>query len=165
VSQITKSPPASAGRPAPQYLSAEHVVAEMADHGTRRLQRLSVAQILVLAMLAGGFVTVGALFSVLLATGIGSLGVQRLMEGLGLAGSRLDRGLGALRLRLQGIREFIYDVCAEGTITGRIVPVSRKRGRTLGRPISASWPQSVAGPPGPDGRCLSAGAPALLSRS
>jgi formate transporter len=57
----------------------------MADHGTRRLQRLSVAQILVLAMLAGGFVTVGALFSVLLATGIGSPGAQRLVEGLGFS--------------------------------------------------------------------------------
>jgi hypothetical protein len=66
VSQLTQSPPASPGRPAAQYVSAEHVVAEMADHGTRRLQRLSVVQILVLAMLAGGFVTVGALFSVLL---------------------------------------------------------------------------------------------------
>jgi hypothetical protein len=85
VSQITKSPPASPGRPAPQYLSAERVVAEMADHGTRRLQRLSVAQILVLAMLAGGFVTVGALFSVLLATGVSSPGAQRLVEGLGFS--------------------------------------------------------------------------------
>ena len=85
MSQITESPPSSPGRPAPQYVSAEHVVAEMADHGTRRLQRLSVLQILVLAMLAGGFVTVGALFSVLLATGVGSPGAQRLVEGLGFS--------------------------------------------------------------------------------
>src|SRR6266571_4515332 len=85
VSKVTESPPARPGRPAAQYLSAEHVVAEMADHGTRRLQRLSVLQILVLAMLAGGFVTVGALFSVLLATGVGSPGAQRLVEGLGFS--------------------------------------------------------------------------------
>jgi len=85
VSKVTESPPAGAGRPAPQYLSAEHVVAEMADHGTRRLQTLSVPQILVLAMLAGGFVTVGALFSVLLAAGVGSPGAQRLVEGLGFS--------------------------------------------------------------------------------
>jgi formate transporter len=85
VSQLTQNPPASPGRPAPQYVSAEHVVAEMADRGTRRLQRLSVVQILVLAMLAGGFVTVGALFSVLLAVGIGSPGAQRLVEGLGFS--------------------------------------------------------------------------------
>jgi formate/nitrite transporter FocA (FNT family) len=57
----------------------------MAEHGTRRLQRLSVLQILVLAMLAGGFVTVGALFSVLLAVGTGSPGAQRLVEGLGFS--------------------------------------------------------------------------------
>ena len=85
MSQITKSPPVSPGRPAPQYLSAERVVAEMADHGTRRLQRLSVLQILVLAMLGGAFVTVGALFSILLATGVSSPGAQRLVEGLGFS--------------------------------------------------------------------------------
>jgi formate transporter len=85
VSEAQQSRPAGPGRPARQYLSAEHVVAEMADHGTRRLQRLSLLQILVLAMVGGGFVTVGALFSVLLATGIGSPGAQRLVEGLGFS--------------------------------------------------------------------------------
>jgi formate/nitrite transporter FocA (FNT family) len=85
VSQIAESPPAGPDRPARQYLSAEHVVAEMAGHGTRRLQRLSVVQILVLAMQAGGFVTVGALFSVLLAVGVGSPGAERLIEGLGFS--------------------------------------------------------------------------------
>jgi formate transporter len=72
-------------RPAPQYLAAEHVVAEMADHGVRRLRTLSSAQILVLAMMAGAFVTVGALFSVLLAVGIHTPGVERLTEGLGFS--------------------------------------------------------------------------------
>jgi formate transporter len=85
VSQVTESRPTGPGRPAPQYLSAEHVVAEMADHGSRRLQTLSAPQILVLAMLGGAFVTVGALFSVLLATGVGSPGAQRLVEGLGFS--------------------------------------------------------------------------------
>jgi formate/nitrite transporter FocA (FNT family) len=85
VSQITESPSAGPGRPARQYLSAGHVVTEMVGHGTRRLQGLSVVQILVLAMLAGGFVTVGALFSVLLAVGVGSPGAQRLVEGLGFS--------------------------------------------------------------------------------
>lgn len=74
-----------ADRPAPQYLAAEHVVAEMADHGTRRLQTLSAIQILVLAMMGGAFVTVGALFSVLLAVGIRSPGAERLVEGLGFS--------------------------------------------------------------------------------
>ena len=80
-----KSPPVSAGRPAAQYLAADRVVAEMADHGTRRLQQLSMPQILVLAMLGGGFVTVGALFSVLLAAGIHAPGPQRLVAGLGFS--------------------------------------------------------------------------------
>lgn len=69
-------------RPPAQYQAAEHVVADMADQGARRLQVLSALQILILAMMAGAFVTVGALFSVLLAVGIDSPGVQRLVEGL-----------------------------------------------------------------------------------
>lgn len=81
----TKSQPPDAGRPAPQYLAAELVVAEMADHGTRRLRSLSAVQILVLAMMGGAFVTVGALFSVLLAVGIRSPGAERLVEGLGFS--------------------------------------------------------------------------------
>lgn len=85
MSQIIERPPAGPGQPAAQYLSAGHVVAEMASHSTRRLQNLSALQILVLAMLGGGFVTVGALFSVLLAVGIASPGAQRLVEGLGFS--------------------------------------------------------------------------------
>jgi hypothetical protein len=45
--------------PPVQYLSAEHVVGEMADAGIRRIQVLSVPQIVMLAMLGGAFVTVG----------------------------------------------------------------------------------------------------------
>jgi formate transporter len=74
-----------AGLPAPQYLSAEHVVGEMAEHGVRRIRSLSVVQILMLAMMGGGFVTVGALFSVLLATGVEAPGAERLLEGLGFS--------------------------------------------------------------------------------
>ena len=57
----------------------------MADLGVRRLQSLSVLQILVLAMMGGGFVTVGALFSVLLAVAVTTPGVERLVEGLGFS--------------------------------------------------------------------------------
>lgn len=85
MSQVTNSRPAGPGRPAAQYLRAERVVAEMANQGSRRLQGLSVLQILVLAMLGGGFITLGALFSVLLTVGIASPGVQRLVEGLGFS--------------------------------------------------------------------------------
>jgi hypothetical protein len=69
--------PVSAGRqrgpPCPALPQREQV-AELADNGTRRLQRLSVLRVLVLAMLGDGFVTVDALFSVLLGIGIGSPG-------------------------------------------------------------------------------------------
>lgn len=73
------------GLPAPQYLSAEHVVQEMAHHGARRIQTLSVPQILMLGMMGGAFVTVGALFSVLLAGGFETPGAERLLEGLGFS--------------------------------------------------------------------------------
>lgn len=73
------------GRPPAQYLTAEHVVGEMADHGERRLRTMSIGQILVLAMMGGAFVTVGALFSVLLAAGIATPGTERLAEGLGFS--------------------------------------------------------------------------------
>jgi formate transporter len=85
VAEVAGNQPEDAGRPAPQYLAAELVVAEMAAHGTRRLQTLSAVQILVLAMMGGAFVTVGALFSVLLAVGISSPGAERLVEGLGFS--------------------------------------------------------------------------------
>jgi len=56
-----------------------------AEHGYARLQRLDVARVLVLAVLAGTFVTSGALFSVLLATGASSEGTVRLLEGFGFS--------------------------------------------------------------------------------
>lgn len=74
-----------AARPARRYLAPEYVVAEMADHGLHRLQTLSVWRILVLAMMAGAFVTAGALFSVLLAVGLNAPGSERLAEGLGFS--------------------------------------------------------------------------------
>jgi formate transporter len=73
------------GRPPAQYLSAEHVVGEMADRGERRVRTLSVVQIFLLAMMGGAFVTAGALFSLLLASGIHAEGPQRLLEGLGFS--------------------------------------------------------------------------------
>lgn len=73
------------GLPPAQYLTAEHVVAEMAHHGEQRIRTMSIGQILVLAMMGGAFVTVGALFSVLLASGITTPGTERLVEGLGFS--------------------------------------------------------------------------------
>lgn len=73
------------GLPAAQYLTAEYVVGEMAEHGARRIRTLSAVQILMLGTMGGGFVTVGALFSVLLAGGVEAPGAERLLEGLGFS--------------------------------------------------------------------------------
>ncbi len=64
-----------------QYLAAEYVVAAMAHTGRRRLDRLGVPRILLLGVLAGGFVTAGAVFSVLLVTGIEAPGLRALLFG------------------------------------------------------------------------------------
>lgn len=57
----------------------------MCAFGDHRLKQLSVVQILVLGMLGGGFITMGALFSLLLAQGIEAEGPKRLIEGLGFS--------------------------------------------------------------------------------
>lgn len=67
--------------PSPQFLQAEHVIGYMASFGRRRIYELSNLRVLVLAMLAGGFITAGGLFSVLLGAGIETDGLQRLVEG------------------------------------------------------------------------------------
>ncbi len=57
----------------------------LADHGRMRLERLDSACVFALAMLAGGFITMGALLSVLLAAGASSEGAIRLLEGYGFS--------------------------------------------------------------------------------
>lgn len=71
--------------PAAQYISAERVLEVMGRAGARRIRKLSAVQILVLGAIGGGFITVGALFSVLLGAGVHSPGPQRLLEGLGFS--------------------------------------------------------------------------------
>lgn len=70
----TKLPPA-------QYVGAEHVMDQMASFGHDRLHRLDPLRVFVLAVLAGGFITIGGLFSVLLGAGVEPDGLQRLVEG------------------------------------------------------------------------------------
>ena len=71
--------------PEAQYLTSEHVIEEFYHHGLNRLENLSTSQVLVLAMMGGGFITMGALFSVLLAQGTDTAGVKLLLEGLGFS--------------------------------------------------------------------------------
>jgi formate transporter len=69
------------GVPGAQYLDASRVVAGMAVFGRGRVTELTVPRIVVLALLGGGFITTGALFSVLLGTGIEPVGARKLIEG------------------------------------------------------------------------------------
>jgi formate transporter len=73
-----KTPPA-------QYVSAEYVLDTMGRAGVRRIRDLSAVQILVLGAIGGGFITVGALFSLLLGAAVHAAGPQRLLEGLGFS--------------------------------------------------------------------------------
>lgn len=71
--------------PAAQYLAPEDVLVEMGVAGSRRAMSLSVVQVLILSVLAGGFITVGALFSTLIATGTENEGLKKLLEGFGFS--------------------------------------------------------------------------------
>jgi formate transporter len=78
----SSAPPGSSDEvPGPQYLDASRVVSSMAVFGRGRVAELSAPRIVVLAVLAGGFITVGALFSVLLGTGVQVGGARKLIEG------------------------------------------------------------------------------------
>ena len=71
--------------PRAQHLGADKVLAELGHHGAQRVAGLSAAQILVLGALAGGFISMGAVFSLLLGAGVESEGPKRLLEGLGFS--------------------------------------------------------------------------------
>ncbi len=73
--------PSRDGAPDAQYLDASRVVSGMAVFGRGRVAELTAPRIVVLALLGGGFITTGALFSVLLGTGIETAGVKKLIEG------------------------------------------------------------------------------------
>lgn len=71
--------------PRPRYLTADHVVDEMARFGTHRLRKLSWGQWFVLAFVGGAFIAAGALFSILLSAGAPEGGARHLMAGLGFS--------------------------------------------------------------------------------
>ncbi len=79
------NPPGRRPPPPTQYLQPERVIDAMAEFGTARVLNLSALRILLLAIIAGGFITLGALFSVLLAAGVETEGTARLLEGLGFS--------------------------------------------------------------------------------
>lgn len=71
--------------PAAQHLAPEVVLAEMAEAGAKRAMSLSVGQVLILSTMAGAFITAGALFSTLIATGTENEGAKRMLEGFGFS--------------------------------------------------------------------------------
>jgi len=71
--------------PQTQYLAPDVVLLEMAHAGAKRATSLAAPRVLVLSLLAGGFITIGALFSVSLGTGIEAEGAKQLLEGFGFS--------------------------------------------------------------------------------
>lgn len=73
--------PTSPAAPAVQFLAAPRVMHTMAEFGRGRVRELSVGRIVVLALLGGAFITMGALFSALAGAGIDAAGARKLVEG------------------------------------------------------------------------------------
>jgi len=71
--------------PAPQYLSSEHVIDELSRYGIHRIRDTSIPQVVVLSLMGGGFITMGALFSVLLSEQVQAMGPRYLLQGFGFS--------------------------------------------------------------------------------
>lgn len=84
-SQKRSTPDHAAGVPPAQYLDAEHAVTAMAMSTGRRMLDAPISQVAVMALYAGALIALGALFSVLLASGVETQGTRRLLEGLGFS--------------------------------------------------------------------------------
>lgn len=75
----------AAALPPQQDLSSEHVIQELSRYGLHRILGTSVPQIMVLSVMGGGFITMGALFSVLLSEQVDVLGLRYLLQGFGFS--------------------------------------------------------------------------------
>jgi len=71
--------------PPAQYIEAQRVMVTMGRAAVRRITRLSPVQVFVLGFMGGFFIGMGALVSVLLASGVGTPGTTRLLEGFGFS--------------------------------------------------------------------------------
>jgi formate transporter len=72
-------------QPRAQYIDTQRVLVTMGRAGARRIKHLSPVQVFVLAMMGGFLIGMGALVSILLASGIGTPGTTRLLEGFGFS--------------------------------------------------------------------------------
>ena len=75
----------AAALPPQQDLSSEHVIQELSRYGLHRILGTSIPQIMVLSVMGGGFITMGALFSVLLSEQVEALGPRYLLQGFGFS--------------------------------------------------------------------------------
>lgn len=71
--------------PPAQYLDARSAILKMAMSSGRRMLDAPLTHIFVMATYAGALIALGALFSVLLASGVETQGPRRLLEGLGFS--------------------------------------------------------------------------------
>ncbi len=71
--------------PEEQHLAPDVVLLEMARAGAKRALTLTTPKVFVLSMLAGAFIAIGALFSILIASDVESDSVSRLLEGFGFS--------------------------------------------------------------------------------
>ncbi|MEM9132247.1 MAG: formate/nitrite transporter family protein [Actinomycetota bacterium] len=72
-------------QPPNQYLEADVVLVELSEAGARRARTLPLGKVLVLSMLAGAFITAGAMLATLLVADVETEGVRRLLEGFGFS--------------------------------------------------------------------------------
>jgi formate transporter len=71
--------------PRAQYIDAQRVMVIMGRAAVRRITHLAPWQVFLLAMMGGFFIGMGALTSILLASGVGTPGTTRLLEGFGFS--------------------------------------------------------------------------------
>ena len=82
---MTDNPGTYESLPPAQHLPAHSVISELAEFGRNRIENLTIFKVLVLAIMGGAFITAGALFSVLLASGFESYGARVIVEGFGFS--------------------------------------------------------------------------------
>ncbi|MFU8813444.1 MAG: formate/nitrite transporter family protein [Balneolaceae bacterium] len=68
-----------------RFLDVKKVVGEMSRETTRNLRELTIPKAFVLSLLAGAFITFGALFSVFLSAEVETMGIALLLQGFGFS--------------------------------------------------------------------------------
>ena len=123
---------AAADFPANQFLAPELVMTEMAEVGAKRAVSRSPVEVIILSVMAGGFITVGALFSTLIATGTENEGMKRLLEGFGFS-------VGFFLVVMTGALLFT-EVNVEMPAT-----LMSRDGRTIGSRVARLWVLAAVG--------------------